>query len=98
VTTIRQMIEGLTEGAAMLAEGMDANFRFAICNGADLQFVESVDVDHWQLVTDDGSPGGWFLLMRAHVHPGERLGELAVGASADLDQELRDLTDGPGSA
>jgi hypothetical protein len=97
MTTIRELIDGLIEGASVLEEGLDAAFSVAVCNGDDLQFINRVDIGHWTRPADDGSLQERFMLLRAHLHPGEEAGELSRGVAADADQVLREWTGEPGS-
>lgn len=95
VTTIRDMIEALTELAAMLPDAERSEVEFGICNGTDLQMVDKVDVSHYTHVRDDGGPDRLFVMFRGHVHPGEKPGRLLRDAVADVDEELRGLRDDP---
>jgi hypothetical protein len=94
ITTIRYLIDGLLELAGMLPEGTDTPVELGICDGKDLQLIDQCDLGHWAKIPADGSgpPSGYFVLIRGHVHPGEKAGELMRGAASDADQELRDLT------
>jgi hypothetical protein len=81
----------------MLPEGVETHVELGVCNGNDLQLIEKVDLGHWALMPPEGPLiAGRFVLLRGHVHPGERAGELLRGAANDLDQELRELTDATG--
>lgn len=94
VTTIRDMIEALTELAATSPEGVDTQVEFGLCNGVDLQMFDKVDVDHYTHVGDD-KPDRIFVMFRAHAHPGEEPGRQLRDAVADVDDELRDLLNKP---
>jgi hypothetical protein len=97
VTTIRDLVDGLAELARMLPEGFETRVELGMCDGQDLQLIENVDLGHWALMPPEGPLiAGRFVLLRGHVHPGERVGELLRGAANDLDQELRELTDDTG--
>jgi hypothetical protein len=97
VTTIRDLIDGLTELAGILPEGFETRVELGVCDGKDLQLIEKADLGHWALMPPEGPLiAGRFVLLRGHVHPGERAGELLRGAANDLDQELRELTDATG--
>lgn len=92
MTTIREMIEALVELAEESPAGADTDVEIGICNGTDLQMVDNIDVSHFTRVQDD-KPDRVFVMFRAHVHPGEKPGELLRDAVADVDDELRDLLD-----
>lgn len=93
VTTIREVIDMLTDLASFLPVGPDTQVEFGICDGENLQMVDKVDVSHYTHVRDDGSDQ-IFVIIRGHVHLGEKPGRLLRGAVADVDQELHDLLDG----
>ena len=44
VTTIRDLIDGLTELAGMLPEGFETRVELGVCDGEDLQLIEKVDL------------------------------------------------------
>ena len=46
VTTIRDVVDGLTELAAMLPEGLETRVELGVCDGEDLQLIENVDLGH----------------------------------------------------
>ena len=97
VTTIRDVVDGLTELAAMLPEGLETRVELGVCDGEDLQLIENVDLGHWALMPPERPQvAERFVLLRGHVHPGERAGELLRGAASHVDQELRKLTDDNG--
>jgi hypothetical protein len=59
-----------------------------------MQLIENVDLDRWALMPPDRPQiAEWFVLLRRHLHPGERAGELLRRAASHVDQELRELTD-----
>ena len=91
MATIRELIDGLTELARTLPEGMDTPVQIGICNAVDLQLVPHVDVDQWTRVPGDGTPQETFALLRGHLHPWESSDVLYGQAT---DEELRNLTDG----
>jgi hypothetical protein len=95
IATIRDLVDGLLELARELPLGMDTRLELGVCNGEDLQLVDKCDLDQWSLVSPgkEGSPAEHFVLLRGHVHPGERAGELLRDAASDADQELRKLAD-----
>ena len=73
VTTIRDLMDGLTELAGMLPEGYETHVELGVCDGEDLQLIENVDLGHWALTPPEGPQiASWFVLLRGHVHPGER--------------------------
>jgi hypothetical protein len=94
VTTIRQAIEVLTELASTLPDGMETQVEFGLCNGVDLQMFDEIDVDHYTHVSE-GKPDRVFVMFRAHAHPGEEPGRQLRDATADVDEELRDLLNRP---
>jgi hypothetical protein len=97
VTTIRDLVDGLTELAGMLPEGFETRVELGVCDGEDLQLIENVDLGHWALMPPERPQvTERFVLLRGHVHPGERAGELLRGAASHVDQELRKLTDDNG--
>lgn len=87
--TIRDLIGGLTELAAMLPEGLDTPVQIGICNAEDLQLIEKVDLDQWTYRHDDSTPDTTFVLLRGHAHPWEVAGQVLHGAASD--DELRKL-------
>ncbi|TDD60826.1 hypothetical protein [Actinomadura rubrisoli] len=89
-TTIREVIAMLNTLAADLPEGMDTRVKFGICDGADLQMVDDVDLSHYTHVKD-GRPVEVFVMFRGHVHPEEEPGPRLRGAAAHVDEELREL-------
>jgi hypothetical protein len=97
VTPIRDLVDGLTELARMLPEGFETRVELGVCDGEDLQLIENVDLDHWALMPPERPQvAERFVLLRGHVHPGKRAGELLRGAASHVDKELRDLTDDNG--
>lgn len=93
-TTIRDLIAALNELAEESPAGENTEVEFGICNGTALQMVDDIDVSHSTRVQADGlARVRVSVLFRAHVHPGEKPGELLRGVAADVDQELRDLLD-----
>ena len=46
VTTIRDVVDGLTELAGMLPEGLETRVELGVCDGEDLQLIENVDLGH----------------------------------------------------
>ncbi len=97
VTTIRDLVDGLTELAGMLPEGSETRVELGVCDGEDLQLIENVDLDHWALMSPERPQvAEQFVLLRGHVHPGERAGELLRGAASHVGQEFRALTDDNG--
>lgn len=98
VTTIRDLVDGLTELADMLPQGFETRVELGVCDGEDLQLIENVDLDRWALMPPERAHmAEWFVLLRGHLHPGERAGELLHGAASHVDQELRELTDDNGN-
>jgi hypothetical protein len=93
VTTIREMITMLTALADEVPTGLDTTVEFGICDGESLQIVDDVDVSHWTNMRE-ATPEGVLVLIRGHNHPGTRPGRLLRGGAADVDAELRKLTDG----
>jgi hypothetical protein len=94
-TTIGILIDGLTELAEMLPEGMETPVKFGICDGSGIQFVDKSDLGHWGHASlEDAQVREWFVLLRGHVHPGENPGQYSPGVADDVDRELRDLTGG----
>ena len=86
VTTIRDVVDGLTELAAMLPEGLETRVELGVCGGEDLQLIENVDLGHWALMPPERPQAAeWFVLPRGHVHRGERAGELLRGAASHVD-------------
>jgi hypothetical protein len=62
-----------------------------------LQLIENVDLGHWALMPPERPHvAERFVLLRGHVHPGERASELLRGAASHVDQELRELIDDHG--
>jgi len=97
-TTIRYLVDGLLELAGTLPEGTDTPVELGVCDGSALQLIDQCDLHYWARMPADGSgpPGSYFVLIRGHIHPGEKAGELLRGAAADVDRELRELADGDG--
>ena len=94
VTTIHDLVDGLTELAGMLPEGFETRVELGVCDGEDLQLIENVDLGHWALMPPEQPQAAeWFVLLRGHVHPGERAGELLRGAASHVDLELREFSD-----
>jgi len=69
VTTIRDLVDGLTELAGMLPEGFETRVELGVCDGEDLQLIENVDLDHWALMPPERPQvAERFVLLRGHVH------------------------------
>ena len=91
--TIQDVIDALTRLARLLPDGFGARVELAICDGRDLQLMDSADLDRWtRMSRSTGAVEEEFVILRGHVHPGENPGELLPGAARDLDRELRELT------
>jgi hypothetical protein len=94
MTTIRELIDGLTEIAEMMPDRLDTELEIGVCNGEDLQIIEKVDVDHYaEMSADAPAVDRRFVMLRGHLHPGEKSGMLLRGVASDVDQEFRGLTD-----
>lgn len=94
VNTIHDLVDGLTELAGMLPEGFETRVELGVYDGEDLQLIENVDLGHWALMPPERPQAAeWFVLLRGHVHPGERAGELLRGAASHVDLELREFSD-----
>ncbi len=92
MTTARELIDAITELAAGLPDGMETEVELGICDGKNVQMVDKMDIDHWTQLKN-GRPVRWFVLLRGHIHPGEKAGDFMPGLANDLDEELRQLTD-----
>jgi hypothetical protein len=90
--SVRKFIQRLTEAAGNLPDGLDSAVELAICDGRDLQFIDRVDVSVWTTVPESGPPQS-YVLIRPHDHPGDSHGPRTRGAAADVDEELRWLTE-----
>ena len=97
VSTIRETIEELTRLAGHLRDGMDTPVEFAICDGHSLQMIDDFDVTYWTRInTETGAHGAQSVMFRGHHHPGKLPGKRHQAVTADVDDELRDLTDSDG--
>jgi hypothetical protein len=94
IATIRDLVDALLEQARDLDKGLDTPMELGICDGTDLQLVDTVDLNCWSTVSSSGrgSPGGQFLILRGHIHPGEKAGKILRGAASHADEELREVT------
>lgn len=98
--TVRQLIADLELQASGLAEGLDSRFELVICQGDQQQFIDHVEVVYQQH-TNSGlrvlpdQPQA--VLIIGHWHPGETPGRVQRALTADVDDELRGLTEGGGS-
>jgi hypothetical protein len=95
--TVRGLIEALTEAAAGTLNGLDSPVDLGICDGKDLQYIDEIDVSNWTLVNRESgtpAPGSGRVLIRGHWHPDKAPGELRHGLASDVDEELRELTEG----
>jgi hypothetical protein len=94
VTTIRDLVDGLIELAGMLPQGFKTRVELGVCDGEDLQLIENIDLDRWASMPPERlQMAEWFVLLRGHLHPGERAGELLHRAASHVDQDLRELAD-----
>ena len=91
--SVREFIQRLTNAAGDLSDGLDGAVELAICDGRDLQFIGRVDVSVWTTVPESGQPSS-YVLIRAHHHPGDSSETRSRGAAADVDEELRWITEG----
>ena len=96
--TVRDLIRILTEEASAMPSGLDSRLELGICDRAHLQFIDSIDVQHYRTVRKaDLQTGVDFVIIRGHWHPGESPGAIWTAASedeswgGDWDQGLRDL-------
>lgn len=98
MTTIRDLLNGLSELAAALPDGLDTPIEAGVCNGENLHLLDNVDVDHWERHADGpASSPEVFVLLRGHLHPNENRPERVLrGVAAGLDDELRQISDNEG--
>jgi hypothetical protein len=94
--TIRDIISRLEELARDLDDGVDTRFELGICDGGGAQIVDNVDLDQYQVMSEGRQFTGQFVMLRGHVHPGEKPGEYLPGIASEADRELRELTEGDG--
>ena len=95
--TVRELIEELTRAASSLPQGLDAVFELGICDGHDLQLINEIDIDFrvfFRTTTDPPVAERGTVLIRGHWHRGESPGELQHGVTSDVDDELREMTEG----
>jgi hypothetical protein len=86
------------DAAEQLPDGLDSPIDLAICDGSNLQFLDQVEVT-WQHQYDKTS--GTFVrgkemcaLIKGHWHPEGNPGRLLRGVASDINEELRELTQG----
>lgn len=91
MTTVRELIETLTEVAAGLPGDRDVDVEIGICDGENLRIVEKVDVDDYAEVSSDGVPRKQFVIIRGHLHHAGD-GQTLKGVATDVEDELRKLT------
>lgn len=91
-SNIREVLEQLVRIAERLPLGVDTPVKFGICDGVNLQMIDAVDVDHFATVDGGGEVKELFVMFKCHQHPGTSPGELLQGVTADLDEELREIT------
>src|SRR4051794_5181011 len=89
--TVRELIEVLTQVAAELPGNLDVEVELGICDGENVTFVEKVGIDHYTQFSKDDAPVRQFVMLRGHLHPGQ--GKLYRGIAAEIDDDLRKLTD-----
>ncbi|GAA3217305.1 hypothetical protein [Actinocorallia longicatena] len=92
--TLRETIEMLTALAHQSPDGLDTPVEFAICDGENLQMIDEIDLGTSTRVSArSAAKTSHFVLFRGHHHPGRPPGLLLRGAAADVDDELRGLTE-----
>ena len=93
---MREFIEWLTEAAENLPEGLDSALDLTICDRRGKQFIDHVEVEPWRAYSietgreNPDGPRGVYII--GHWHPDESPGKYLRAMTADVDDELRDLT------
>jgi hypothetical protein len=95
--TVREFIAELTRAANDLPEGLDSTLELSICQEEDQQFIDEVEIKPWRTynleAAQEAPEGPRGVVIIGHWHPGESPGKVLGAKTADMDEELRKMTE-----